>query len=149
MFIYSRLFLINKPSIADQLQEMNRNERKRQLNAELCALPAFVPIQDCQIFRVDRTIRVLVLSHLIDLARITNSYTVDTEKDFYTHQPALIQIEFVGTKSIVLVIQVCHLPHRASSLFWMMRGLFKTIFSSSNRFSVSYTHLTLPTILRV
>lgn len=111
-----------------------RNERKRQLNTELSVLPTFAPIQDCRIIRLDHRIPSLVLYNLIRLARITNSYTIDTEKDFVTHQPALMQIEFHETESIVLIVQVCHLPPAGSSLLWMMQALFKAILTSHNKF---------------
>ena len=113
---------------------MNRNERKRQLNTELSVLPTFVPIQDCRIRRIDHTTESYEFYHLIKLARITDRYTIDTEKDIVTRQPALIQVEFLGTESIVLVVQVCHLPRAGSSLLWMMQALFKIILAPSNRF---------------
>ena len=113
---------------------MNCNERKRQLNAELSVLPTFVPIQDCRIIRLDHRVPSFDLYNLIQRANITNSYTIDTEKDFVTHQPALFQIEFIGTESLVVVVQVCHLPPVGSSLLWMMQALFKTILTSSNKF---------------
>ena len=74
------------------------------------------------------------LSHdLICLARTTSKFSIDTEKDFYTHKPALIQIELIqDQQSTVLLIKVCHLPHVSSVLHWLIRALLKIILNSNN-----------------
>ena len=66
------------------------------------------------------------------MARKTTQYTIDTENDYRTHQPALIQIEYVRERSVVLLVEVGHLPHRSSTLFWLMQSLFKAILKPSH-----------------
>jgi len=113
-------------------QPMSRNERQRQLNRELSVLPTFTPLNDCQIYHINRSTSSIILQDLIQLARKTKRYTIDTELDYYTHEPALIQIEFIAMKSVVLLIETCHLPRPSSVLFWLIQSLFKVIFQSSN-----------------
>lgn len=94
----------------------------------------FEPWKDCRIVHVHRSTPVNLLTCLIDSARKTIMYTIDTEGDFYTHQPALIQIEFVGQDSLVILFEMCHMPldtfdgHRCH----LIRLLFETIFHTSN-----------------
>jgi hypothetical protein len=112
--------------------EINRNERRRQVNMELSNLQTFTPLNDYQIYHINRATSTMLLPHLIESARKTTKFTVDTEHDYYTRQPALIQIEFIQTKSIILLIETCHLPRRSSVLFWLIQSLFKAIFKPSN-----------------
>lgn len=111
---------------------MTRNERQRQLNMELSVLPTFTPLNDCRVYHINRTTSLMLVQDLIELARKTTRYTIDTEHDYYTHQAALIQIEFVRSQSVVLLIETFHLPHASSVLFWLIRSLFNVIFKSSN-----------------
>jgi hypothetical protein len=75
----------------------------------------------------------MLLQNLIELAKETTSFTIDTEHDYYTHQAALIQIEFIRDTSIVLLIEACHLPHPSSTLFWLIKSLLKVILNPSHR----------------
>ena len=118
--------------MANDNRQCNRNERQRQINMELSVLPTFTPLNDYQIYHINRATSPMLLSKLIELARKTTRFTIDTEQDYYTHEPALIQIEFIQSKSIVLLVETCHLPHPSSVLFWLIRSLFKVIFKSSN-----------------
>ena len=111
---------------------MNRNERQRQLNIQLSALPSFTPLNSYELYHINRSTSSLLLHDLIEMARKTMRYSIDTESDYRTHRPALIQIEFVRQRSIVLLVEVCHLPHQSSTLFWLMRSLFKVILQPSN-----------------
>lgn len=63
----------------------------------------------------------------IELARQMKEFTIDTEHDYYTHRPALIQIEFIHQPSWILLIEINHLPDESSLLFWLIRSLFKII----------------------
>jgi hypothetical protein len=112
---------------------MNRNERQRRLNIELSVLSTFTPLNnDYQIYHINRTTSTVLVQDLIQLARKTTRFTMDTEIDYYTHEPALIQIEFIETNSILLFIETCHLPCPSSVLFWLLQSLFKVIFHPSN-----------------
>ena len=111
---------------------MTRHERQRQLNIQLSALPSFTPLNGYELHHINHSTPSLLLQDLIDMARKTMRYSIDTENDYRTHRPALIQIEFVRQRSIVLLVEVCHLPHPSSTLFWLMRSLFKVILQPAN-----------------
>ena len=109
-----------------------RNQRQRQLNQQLSVLPSFTPLNQYHIYHIHRFTSPTLLHDLIQLARETTQFTVDTENDYSTHVPALIQIEFIGTTSVVLLIETCHLPHPSSVLSWLIRSLLSIIFRTSN-----------------
>ncbi|CAF3480118.1 unnamed protein product [Rotaria socialis] len=111
---------------------MNRNIRQRQLNMKLSVLPIFTPLSTYKIYHINQSTPTILLQDLITLARKTTKFTIDTESDYYTNEPALIQIEFIHSQSIVLLIEICHLPHELSVLFWMIRSLMNIIFKPSN-----------------
>ena len=108
--------------------KQRRNERQRQLNAQLSVLPKFRPVNDHQVYLINHSTPTLLVQSLIELARQTMTFTIDTEQDYYSHWPALIQIEFVQVTSVVVLVETCHLPHPASILAWLIRSLFKMIF---------------------
>ncbi|CAF2135297.1 unnamed protein product [Rotaria magnacalcarata] len=111
---------------------MNRNIRQRQLNMKLSVLPIFTPLSPYKIYHINQSTPTILLQDSITLARKTAKFTIDTESDYYTHESALIQIEFIHSHSIVLLIEICHLPHELSVLFWMIRSLMNIIVKPSN-----------------
>ncbi|CAF1529444.1 unnamed protein product [Adineta ricciae] len=106
--------------------------RKRVLNRQLSVLSPFVPLNDWQAYRINRTTAPSLLHDLIQLARRTTRYTIDTEHDYYTHEAALIQIEFIRRRSVVLLIEMCHLPPTSTVTFWLIKSLLAVILSPSN-----------------
>lgn len=112
--------------------QRRRNERKEQLNRMFSVLPPFCPKNDYTVHLINHSTSTLVLFDLIQLARRTTAFTIDTEQDYYSHRPALIQIELIGAESVVILIEVCHLPHPTSVTFWMIRAVFKAIFQLDN-----------------
>lgn len=111
---------------------MNRHERQRRLNTQLSVLPPFTPQNDYDIYHIHEKTSSLVLHDLIDMARKTTQCSIDTENDYRTHRPALIQIECIRPRSMVLLVQVCHLPRPSSALFWLIQSLLKVILRPSN-----------------
>ncbi|CAF1688460.1 unnamed protein product [Adineta ricciae] len=105
--------------------------RKRLLNRQLSVLSPFVPLNDWQAYRINRTTAPSLLHDLIELARRTTRYTIDTEHDYYTHEAALIQIEFIRRRSVVLLIEMCH-PPTSTVTFWLIKSLLAVILSPSN-----------------
>ncbi|CAF4670448.1 unnamed protein product, partial [Rotaria sp. Silwood2] len=87
-------------------QQMNRNTRKYELNSALSVLQVFNPLNDYHIHHINQSTSPILLHDLIEQARKTTTFTIDTEDDYYTHQPALIQIEFIQHKSIILLIEI-------------------------------------------
>ena len=104
------------------------------INARLSVLPTFVPLTDSITRVVNRFTNARMLHHLIELAKRTTHFSVDTESDVFTNRPALIQIEFIHQAgSTVVLIEVCHLPvNRQSLCFWLIRSLLKFILRPSN-----------------
>lgn len=96
--------------------------------------PSFKPINEYQVYIINKFTDLNVLHHLIHLAQNTKYYSIDTQSDLYTNQPALIQIECIHRSlSSVILIEMCHLPiDKTSVRFWLIKSLFKTIFHSSN-----------------
>ncbi|CAF3018839.1 unnamed protein product [Rotaria sp. Silwood2] len=113
-------------------QQMNQNTRKYELNSALSILQVFNPLNDYHIHHINQSTSPILLHDLIKQARKTTRFTIDTEDDYYTHQPALIQIEFIQDKSIILLIEINHLPHPSSIVFWLIRSLLKVILHSLN-----------------
>ncbi|CAF4806356.1 unnamed protein product, partial [Rotaria sp. Silwood2] len=65
------------------------------------------------------------------------SYTFDTEDQLQPHQPsksALLQIEYVyeNNPSILLIIEMMHLPERNAPTFIKIKQLLKIIFSNNH-----------------
>ncbi|CAF4339296.1 unnamed protein product, partial [Rotaria sordida] len=113
-------------------RKMNQNARKYELNMALSILAIFNPLNDYYIYHINQSTSSSLLHNLIEQARKTTRFTIDAEDDYYTHQPSLIQIEFIQYQSIVLLIQVHHLPEVTSVIFWLIRSLLKMIFNPSN-----------------
>ncbi|CAF2863661.1 unnamed protein product [Rotaria sp. Silwood2] len=111
---------------------MNQNARKRELNMTLSVLPIFNPLNDYYIYHINQSTSSILLHDLIEQGRKTIRFIIDTEDDYYTHRPSLIQIEFIQHQSIVLLIEVHHLPQAASVIFWLIRSLLKVILNPSN-----------------
>lgn len=121
------MFLFSFSSNMVSSGQKRRNARKEQMNAELSILPKFCSLNPYRIYYINRTTSTVLMYDLITLARTTSRFTIDTEKDFYSHVPALIQIEFIRSESIILLIETCHLPDVSSVLFWLIRSLLKNI----------------------
>lgn len=109
-----------------------KNARKREINCELSTLPIFTPLNHYKVCHVNWTTSTMLLHDLIQLAKKTRQFTIDTEHDYFTHEPALIQIEFIRSDSVILLIEACHLPDKSSVLFWLIRSLMQVILKSSN-----------------
>jgi hypothetical protein len=117
-------------------QRKKRRERSQQLNDQLSVKPIFTPLYDYDIIHLHRRTSMKQMYELISSAYDTQLFTIDTETDHRTCQPALIQIEFVVhdyySRSMVLLIETGYLPSRSSILFRLIRSLLKIIFQSTN-----------------
>ena len=114
------------------IRKPSRLDRRHQLNSVFSSLPAFRPWKnDCRIVHIHRSTPSSVLYALIDYAQETTEFTIDTESDYRTHQPALIQIEFIRSKPIVVLFEMCHLSKQQAFLSSLVRILIRTILMSS------------------
>ncbi|CAF0978074.1 unnamed protein product [Rotaria magnacalcarata] len=79
-----------------------------------------------------------VLEDLIDYAQEVHNYTIDTEDQLQPppqpSKPALLQIEYVhkNDPSILLIIEMMHLPNRHERTFEKIKRLLKIIFSNNH-----------------
>ena len=109
-----------------------RWRQKMQMNMKLKAVcsPYQMP-GDFDYYLLNRTTTVETLTDLIDVARQTTTFTLDTENDSRKKRPALIQVEcFDDHRSIVILVETFHLPPAGTSLFDLFVSLFRTILSS-------------------
>jgi hypothetical protein len=76
------------------------------------------------------------INELINKARQTTTYTIDTESEIIDGQArgAVIQIQFVHSKdhSTIVITEMFHLPDEDSLLFSKIRELYSIIFNNGN-----------------
>ncbi|CAF1525573.1 unnamed protein product [Adineta ricciae] len=111
---------------------LSKSDRREQLVAQLSVLPTFKPVNEFVVYHIYDTTSESLLHYLISMARTTTRYTIDTEHDCFTNEAALIQIEFIKQKSIVLLIETCYLPEPTSVTFWLIQSLFAAILNPVN-----------------
>ncbi|CAF2352755.1 unnamed protein product [Rotaria sp. Silwood2] len=93
------------------------NDRQHELNNMFNVLPIFTSLNQYQFYHINGSTSTMLLHSLIAFGKKTTRYTIDTEGDYLTHQPALIQIEFIQHESIILLIGINYLPHKSSVSF--------------------------------
>ncbi|CAF0976838.1 unnamed protein product [Didymodactylos carnosus] len=93
------------------------------------AYPPFRPPPYDAIF-INKLTSKTQLNELIQRAATINHYTVDTEGDFDTHEPALLQIQFISAYSIVLLVEVQHLPPPNSERYHLIAKLLTSVFNA-------------------
>lgn len=110
------------------------DEQRNQTNQILSVLPKFTPINhDYFIYCINQGTLPVHLHDLISLAKQTLRFTIDTERDYYTRESALIQIEFINyNRSVVALLEVCHLPDPTSPLFSLIHTLMELILQPTN-----------------
>ena len=114
------------------MTKLSKLAKDKQLNKLLRNLPQFTPLNDHRFIFINGYTKSIDLFNLIQLARETNEFTIDTENDYSSYKPALIQIEFIHEESTVLLFEMNHLPNEESSLFWQIKSLLKIILDSQN-----------------
>jgi hypothetical protein len=77
---------------------------------------------------------IFTLDKLIDQAKLTYHYSIDTEGDALTHKPSTIQVEFIrpNLPPIMIIIEANYLPSINSPLFKKIQHLCSIIFTSNN-----------------
>ncbi|CAF1655990.1 unnamed protein product [Adineta ricciae] len=111
-------------------------KQERQLQ-ELCRqgkLKPFEQPKDYRCYFIHEQTSMFTMDQLIDEAKQTIHYTLDTEGDPIKHLPGTIQIEFVrpDAPTTVIVIEVNYLPPITSLLFTKIKQLCSIILSSNN-----------------
>ncbi|CAF4914514.1 unnamed protein product, partial [Rotaria socialis] len=75
--------------------------KKVKLEAELqeeyrqSTLTPFQPPQNYRCYYIHERTDILLIDELIDQAKITKHYSIDTEDDTLTHKPATLQVEYI------------------------------------------------------
>lgn len=126
--------LLDNISLNDKrTRKASRQQRKID---ELSRLPLFQPLKPYKIYFVNHMTPLMVIFSLLDLARTIKAYTIDTEGDIHTNRQTLIQIEFIDDtneqESVVLLVEMAHLPHPTTRRFYFIQKLFAVILNSSN-----------------
>ena len=89
-------------------------------------------------FYINRETTIDTLDDLIEYAKLTQEYSIDTESQSrpppQRPDPALLQIEFVHPDypSIIVLIEMLHLPEQASISFMKIKELCQVIFSKGH-----------------
>ncbi|CAF1688918.1 unnamed protein product, partial [Adineta ricciae] len=102
-------------------------KQERQLQ-ELCRqgkLKPFEQPKDYRCYFIHEQTSMFTMDQLIDEAKQTIHYTLDTEGDPVKHLPGTIQIEFIrpDVPTTAIVIEVNYLPPIASPLFTKIQQL--------------------------
>ncbi|CAM4850358.1 unnamed protein product [Rotaria magnacalcarata] len=114
--------------------------KKVKLEAELQeeyrqgTLTPFQQPQNYRCYYIHERTDILLIDELIDQAKITKHYSMDTEDDALTHKPATLQVEYIkqNLSSIIIIIEVQYLPSSTSPLFRKIQQLCSIIFTSQN-----------------
>ncbi|CAF1306806.1 unnamed protein product [Rotaria sordida] len=116
----------------------SKNDQQREINNILGVLPIFTALNHYRFYHINSSTSNMLLHTFIAFAKTTNRFTIDTENDYNTHEPALIQIEIIQHESIVLLIEINHLPHKSSVSFcFLSSGLF----SSAALLNINYFNI--------
>ena len=77
---------------------------------------------------------IFIVDELIDAAKTSRHYSMDTENDANTHKPATLQVEFIrhDLPSTIIIIEMNYLPPTNSPLFEKIQQLCSIIFTSNN-----------------
>jgi hypothetical protein len=136
-------FKPKKQKTSQQRQNQQRkNQEKYRHNQQLSQLPKFTTKRPYETIFINYMTPSFALIRLIELARQTPVFAMDTENDAGSTQPALIQMQLIPfehddhddgsldkhTKTTVIIFEMCHLPSTTSPIYIFIERLFKTIF---------------------
>ena len=129
-------------TLQQRQQQWKRNQDKRERNQQLSRLPTFTSDQPYKVIFINYMTAYFVILRLIERARKTKYFSIDTETDDITRKPALIQIEFVQfeqnndvrEEKIIVVFEMCQLPSKTSWIYPRVQQLLEAIFHPSKTF---------------
>jgi hypothetical protein len=111
-------------------KKIERNEQARSTH------PPYHPTSNINIVHLHHQTEITIINQLIQQAKITKRYTMDTEsqKRQSENHGALIQIEMVNSIncSTVILLEIYHMPDVDSLLFERIKELWSIIFNSGN-----------------
>ena len=111
-----------------------KKERELQESCRNGELTPFKQPDNYSCYFIHQRTDILIVDQLIDEAKRTFNYTLDTEGDPVKNVPGTIQIEFIrpNSPSIVIVIEVNYLPPINSPLFMKIQQLCSIILKPDN-----------------
>jgi hypothetical protein len=114
-------------------KKVKKEETLRNLCKQGILTPFKQPENYSRYFIHSRT-DIFIMDKLIDEAKLTYHYSMDTEGDALTHGPATIQVEFIREHEspIIIIIEANYLPPTNSPLFKKIQYLSSIIFTSNN-----------------
>ncbi|CAF4048227.1 unnamed protein product [Adineta steineri] len=134
---------IKQKTSQQRYSNWQRNQNKRRVDQQLNdTLPIFTSHKPYQVFFINYMSSFFTILRLIECARQTTYFTIDTENDDRSHRPALIQIELVqfeeqtatATTTTVVIFEMCHLLSRKTLKYQRIQQLLSTIFNPSKTF---------------
>jgi hypothetical protein len=110
-------------------KKVKKEETLRNLCKQGILTPFKQPENYSRYFIHSRT-DIFIMDKLIDEAKLTYHYSMDTEGDALTHGPATIQVEFIREHEspIIIIIEANYLPPTNSPLFKKIQYLSSIIF---------------------
>ncbi|CAF5001972.1 unnamed protein product [Rotaria sp. Silwood1] len=117
-----------------------RNKRRceNQLDKELTyesSLPPYEPVHKYRIYFLHELTSLEDSNHLINLSQHRKCFAIDTESNYGSNDPALIQILYIqphDVESPMLLVEVQFLPAISSFTFIKIQQLFQSIFRNDS-----------------
>ena len=86
-------------------------------------------------YYINRTTPDITLHQIIQIVQTTSNFTLDTESvNIYKqgNKPVLVQVQMLleHNSSIVLILEMCHLPHKHELTFKLIQDFFNIIFNN-------------------
>ncbi len=106
-----------------------KHKKEKELGYETL-FPPYEPIHSYSIYYINQSTTQLELQYLLDIAQQTTDFIIDTESDYGTNSPALIQILFLKSSSEsspLLITEIKFLPY-SLPIFVQFKKLFSYIF---------------------
>ncbi|CAF4606443.1 unnamed protein product, partial [Didymodactylos carnosus] len=135
--LMSSFYIPPAGTTSKQAKNRQKREKKRLRNQTFQnQYPPFDGAKTAIIHHIDKETSISLIDSLIRKANRTSRYTIDTEGQRGTNEPALLQIEFVdkSTSPTVIIVEFLHLPLPSSTLFNKIQTLLSTIFDDGNDF---------------
>ena len=128
----SDLWLSNEESARKSSSTHRRFVNKN--NKELLyrrLFPSYTPRHNYSILFINRTTTDDEINFALEMIQQTSHYMLDTESDYHSNRPALIQIflmKSINETSLVIILEIQFLPDRASFLFHQIQQIFDHMF---------------------
>ncbi|CAF3957574.1 unnamed protein product [Rotaria sp. Silwood1] len=120
----------------NQLWKPKKVKQEHDLQEE-CRTGKLTPFQQPENYKcyfIHKQTDISIIDELIDEAKSTKHFSIDTENDALTHKPATLQVEFIRQtlSSIIIIIEVQYLPSVITPLFKKIQQLCTIIFTLNN-----------------